>query len=329
MGIGMTAGIAVLAFATKYGIDTDFSRVQFAESVPKCDPKTFGNAIPALITLGLLVETAPHVFEGKKNPNNRRAIYHFTEKLYAMIHSTRKAQKHPKKREKFPMPLDLSVPICVPHSNPNHNHLAPDREDGHGPQGTKNETLKEGATPAVLETLVQLGGLDREGAIKAALAIPKDKIGEKLPFLIQAAKEEVNKRRDKIRKTPEAYLHYLLTSKDRDVYRAADALYEKSKTTREKARQSGADQVWMQASASFREMPGAQEALTAWVVANAELGQARAKNADDSHCLDQVFDSRSRVAQLAARAAGLGERPNNLIARQTWAFQALKSAGLA
>lgn len=346
LGVGLTASAAVLSWASRFGIETDWSTSQLAHHAKKCDRKTISNAMPTLLAEGLVVQVGDHVFNGFRKPGNRRGTYRFTERLYTMLGKARKASRQ---REKFPMPLVLEVPICEVPTKVQHQH----ESQAQGPHAMPvSRTLKKhplenvgrGVGPSVelhvetpvepaiqtdlvTRTLMEAAGLDEAGAIVASKALPPGCSRELLRFMIQAAQEVVQRRGQGVRE-PKAYLHRLLTSGDRGILRSARKLFEDSQAAAKAARSLGVDQVLSRSHPSFRALPGALEAVQEWLKAKAELDALPAGHNSRSFYSDQVGKAKSTVVGLAARSVGAGAPPDALLDRKIWSHQVLEQAGL-
>lgn len=342
LGIGLTASAAVLSWASRFGIETDWSTNQLAQHAKKCDRKTISNAMPALMAEGLVIQSSDYVFNGFKKPGNRRGTYRFTEKLYTLLGKARKASHQ---RKKFPMPLVLEVPIYEVPTNVQHQHE--DQTQGSNAMPVANylkKALQEGVEitvePAVEDfvepmveadqvtrTLIEVAGLDEAGALAAAKALPSACSGELLRFLIQAAQDVVGRRGHGVR-DPKAYLHRLLTSNDRGILRSARKLYEDSKAAGKVARSLGVDQVFSQSHPSFRALPGAFEAIREWLKAKKELEDLPEGHRSREYFSDSLIKAKHVVVGLAARSVGAGEPPQPLLDRLTWRRNVLEQAGL-
>jgi DNA-binding transcriptional regulator GbsR (MarR family) len=340
-GIGRTAAAATLSWAAQFGIETDWSMTQLADH-GECDRKTISNAIPALKAAGFVEQVSDHVFVGFKKPGNRSGIYRFTEEFYAMVGKARKASR---RREIFPTPSALEVPICTVPTNVQHQHE--DRaQDSNAMPVSKSlkEELREGVEAAVepvvedrveptvtadqvTRTLVEVAGLDEAGARAAAKALPSTCSGELVRFFIQAAQEVVGQRGQGVR-DPKAYLHRLLTSGDQGILRTARKLYEDSKAAAKTARSLGVDQVLRQSHPSFRALPGALEAIQECLRAKKELEALPAGHNSRSFYSDQLGKAKTAVVDLAARAIGAGGPPQSILDRWTWRRRVLEQAGL-
>ena len=339
-GIGRTAAAATLSWAAQFGIETDWSMTQLADH-GECDRKTISNAMPALKKAGFVEQVSDHLFLGFKKPGNRSGIYRFTEEFYAMLGKARKA---PRRRENFPTPSALEVPISTVPTNVQHQHE--DQEQGSNampvPKNLKEE-LREGVeTPVesvvedrvepihadqITKTLMEAAGLDEGGARAAAKALPSACSGELVKFLIQAAQEVVGQRGQGVR-NPKAYLHRLLTSGDQGILRTARKLYEDSKATAKVARSLGVDQVLRQSHPSFRALPGAFEAIQECLRAKRELEALPADHNSRLFYNDQLGKAKTAVVDLAARAIGAGGPPQSILDRRAWRRRVLRQAGL-
>lgn len=200
IGIGLTASAAVLSWASRFGIETDWSTNQLALHAKKCDRKTISNAMPVLMAEGLVVQASDYVFNGFKKPGNRRGTYRFTEKLYTMLGKARKASHQ---REKFPMPLVLELPISrsKPKVQPNHS------KHGHVVVADKNQNLLEEQKHLAEALTAQPGpGLNPGGAIAAARATSSEEATALLeagPAFLSYLLEEL---KPQATKTPQALL---------------------------------------------------------------------------------------------------------------------------
>lgn len=342
MGIGLTASAAVLSWASRFGIETDWSMNQLALHAKKCDRKTISNAMPALMAEGLVIQSSDYVFNGYKKLGNRRGTYRFTEKLYTMLGKARKASHQWKK---FPMPLVLEVPIYEAPTNVQHQHGGRAKVPNAMPvSNSLKKVLQEGVeaavepsvevfvvptvnTDQVTRTLIEVAGLDEVGALAAAKVLPSACSGELLRFLIQAAQEVVGRRGKGVR-DPKAYLHRLLTSGDQGILRTAHKLYEDSKAAAKAARSLGVDQVLRQSHPSFHALPGAFEAIQEWLAAKKELEALPEGHRSREYFSDSLGKAKSVVVALAARAVRAGGPPQSLLDRKTWSRSVLEQAGL-
>lgn len=341
LGVGLTASAAVLSWASRFGIETDWSTSQLAHHAKKCDRKTISNAMPTLLAAGLVVQVGDHVFNGFRKPGNRRGTYRFTERLYTMLGNARKASRQ---REKFPMPLALELPISTVPTNVQHQHE--DQAQGSNampvPKNLKEdlrEVVETGVEPVVevrvepihadqiTRTLIEVAGLDEGGARAAAKALPSACSGELVRFLIQAAQEVVGRRGQGVR-DPKAYLHRLLTSGDQGILRTARKLYEDSKVTAKATRSLGVDQVLRQSHPSFRALPGAIEAIQECLRAKRELDALPADHNSRPFYSDQLGKAKTAVVDLAARAIGAGGPPQSILDRRAWRRRVLEQVGL-
>lgn len=342
MGIGLTASAAVLSWASRFGIETDWSTNQLALHAKKCDRKTISNAMPALMAEGLVIQSSDYVFNGYKKLGNRRGTYRFTEKLYTMLGKARKASHQ---RKKFPMPLVLELPIYEVPTNVQHQHEGRAQVPNAMPvsnclkkglresvEVTVESTVEDFVEPMVeadqvTRTLIEVAGLDEAGALAAAKALPSACSGELLRFLIQAAQDVVGRRGHGVR-DPKAYLHRLLTSNDRGILRSARKLYEDSKAAAKAARSLGVDQVLGQSHPSFRALPGAFEAIQEWLKAKKELEALPEGHNSRQYFSDRLGKAKGAVVDLAARGARVGGPPKSLLDRITWSRSVLEQAGL-
>lgn len=344
LGIGLTASAAVLSWASRFGIETDWSTNQLALHAKKCDRKTISNAMPALMAEGLVIQSSDYIFNGYKKPGNRRGTYRFTEKLYTMLGKARKASHQ---RKKFPMPLVLEVPIYEVPTNVQHQHQHEGRAQvsnampisnslkkdlRKGVEVTVESTVEDFVEPMVeadqvTRTLIEVAGLDEAGALAAAKALPSASSGELLRFVIQAAQDVVGRRGQGVR-DPKAYLHRLLTSNDRGILRSARKLYEDSRAAAKVARSLGVDQVFSQSHPSFRALPGAFEAIQEWLKAKKELEDLPEGHPSRGYFSDSLIKAKHMVVGLAARSVGAGEPPHSLLDRLTWRQNVLEQAGL-
>lgn len=342
LGIGLTASAAVLSWASRFGIETDWSTNQLALHAKKCDRKTISNAMPVLLAEGLVVQASDYVFNGFKKPGNRRGTYRFTEKLYTLLGKARTASHQ---RKKFPMPLVLEVPIYEVPTKVQHQHE--DQAQGSNAMPVSNnfkkdllkgvEVTVESAVEDFVEpmvevdqvtrTLIEVAGLDEAGALAAAKALPSTCSGELLRFVIQAAQDVVGRRGHGVR-DPKAYLHRLLTSNDRGILRSAHKLYEDSKAAAKAARSLGVGQVFSESHPSFRAFPGAFEAIQEWLKAKKELEALPEGHRSREYFSDSLGKARSVVVALAARAVGAGSPPQSLLDRMTWSRSVLERVGL-
>jgi len=341
-GIGLTASAAVLSWASRHGIETDWSMSQLAQHATKCDRKTISNAMPALKAAGLVVQVSGHVFNGLKKPGNRSGIYRFTEKLYAMLGKAKKASH---RREKFPTPLGFGVPIYDVPTNVQHQHE--DQAQGSNAMPVSNCLKKDlqGGVEAAVElsveecvestvntdqvtrTLIEVAGLDEAGARAAAKALPSACSGELVRFFIQAAQEVVSRRGHGVRE-PKAYLHRLLTSGDQGILRTARTLYENSKAAAKAAQSLGVDQVLRQSHPSIRALPGVREAIQECLRAKKELEALPAGHNSRPFYSDQLGKAKSALVDLAARGIGAGGPPQSTLERRAWRRMVLDLAGL-
>jgi hypothetical protein len=340
-GIGRTAAAAMLSWAAQFGIETDWSMTQLADH-GECDRKTISNAMPALKTAGFVEQVSDHVFVGFKKPGNRSGIYRFTEAFYSMVGKARKASR---RRENFPTPSALEVPICTVPTNVQHQHEDQAQVSNAMPVSKSHkEELREGVEAAVepvvedrveptvhadevTRTLIEVAGLDEGGARTAAKALPSACSGELVRFFIQAAQEVVGRRGQGVR-DPKAYLHRLLTSGDQGILRTARKLYEDSKAAAKAARSLGVEQVLRQSHPSFRALPGAFEAIQECLRAKKELEALPAGHNSRSFYSDQLGKAKTAVVDLAARAIGAGGPPQSILDRWTWRRWVLEQAGL-
>ena len=339
LGIGLTASAAVLSWATRFGIDTDWSMTQLAQHAKKCDRKTISNAMPVLLAQGLVEPVSDYVFIRYKNQGNRRGTYRFTPKLYAMLG---KARKGSRQRENIPMPLAFVVPMSMDPTNVQHQHKeqAPGLNampDGNSPRKDLQHVVETAVEPSVVgcveskvntdeitKTLIEIGGLDKSGAIAAAKALPPAYSGEFLAFMIKAAQEVISLRPSV--RAPKAFLHSLLTSGDQAVLRHARKLQEEAKAAVKSARVLGVDQVLSQAHPSFRALPGASETVQAYLMAQKELEALPAVHNSRQFYCDQLGLAKNALVDLAAPVVGAGGPPQSVVERLVWKQRILELA---
>lgn len=293
LGLTPTVTEALLIWGVRHGIDIDFTMSQLAEA-GECDRSTISKAMPDIMASGLVIQCSAYTFHGKNHKENRRGRYRLTEAFYALLGEARRARKASPKRENFPIPLAVSVPIFQVPTQVEHKHQGP-AADANAPCGTPEAQ----EPPEVVQAFVRLANFDEKGARAAARALPRD-MYDLLPYLIQAGQAEVERRKAEIRKTKEHFLHYLITRRDPQVYREAKRLFEKNQAIFASGRTTGASSLWTKASPLFQAIPGAAKALFLWGEARERVGSP--ESAGYLPLVDLAREARWNVCILAATA---------------------------
>lgn len=319
-GITPKAGEAFVLWAVRHGIETDFTAHQIGDH-GECSRSTISRAIPNMVSAGYVELLAAPVYAGFRKAENRRGLYRFTTKFYALVNKAPRRPAAKSRRSDCTSPLVFgSLVIEVPTQVQHQHSVAPD--DAHASlRASEGET--EEAPQEVVQVLVSQAKLDEQGAKTAARAIPGDLQGEILPYLIQAGQAVVEIRRStgRIRKTPEALLHHLLTRPDKELITQAQRLCEASRARAAEATAAGTDKAWTQAPPDFKAMPGAQEALHALLMAQRTYREAKSnpfrQSAIEGFQREMEIHEKAVVA-LAATALKLTP-PEKIVDRFVWA----------
>ncbi len=320
-GLGLTPKLAyaMRAGITLYAHNCTWSADQLAH-IGLCSPATISRGRKILFREGLIEEVSPYVFEKKRSQKNRAAQYRFTPKAYLLL----SPRRH--RLAKCTLPLGSGSFESTSRTYQEHHHQRP-TDDAHA---SGDNQPKECIRPEVEETvkvLVEQAGLDEAGARTAAVAISPDLTGEILPHLVSVALAAIKSRGDRVHK-PKALLHFLLTSRDPVLAGAARNRFEKARTAQKEAARTGADIAWLKAVPAFKGMPGAQEALLAWIKTKQELGNLPEGHTSRQTLFDYVTHARSRVVSIAAEAMGAGPRPQGFVDGRRWSRQILVDTGL-
>jgi len=326
-GFTRAEAYALRHWTTYHTIEKDFTPGQFAKA-GKCSEATFSRLkdkklLPRKGIVQISEAVAPD--RSQKGARGLAARYRLAPWVYELVRSRR-----PNRLADCTPPLAFEVPISEVPTQVQHQHSLDPKNADASLRATEEAPVE---SPEVVQALVEQAGLDEQGAKTAAKALPVELQGEILPYLIRAALDEVEVRRQKgqLRKEPTHLLHFLLRSRDKELVSRARKLYEAGKARSEQAKAAGVGDAWAKATPSFRALPGAQEALHAWLTAQ-ETARREEANPFGSVYTQQFHRDEARKAcnalvEIAAQAHGL-QRPEPGY-RAKWRSEVLASIGLS
>lgn len=279
LGITPKAAEAVVAWAVRHGIDTDWSMAQLAKH-GECNTSTISRAKKALFKAGLIQEIRPAVFHACRSKENQAAVFRFSEKLYQLIFS------RPRRHAACTSPLAFeNHSESTPQPKQEHKSSRPARAAEAEPQGEILPTVK-----ALMDE-----GLGRGGAEAVAKALPSEIGPELLPYVLEATRERVSRR--SVRTTVEALKVTILRAMDPDLLAEAKRRYKASQ------RPVG-PLTWDSLAQSFRSAPGAREALEQWLQAKEALQRTPEGHPGYLTQRDFLSGAQRRLVTLAIEAGG-------------------------